>query len=69
MLSPEERHDVHLAVQEELAVIEDRIEHQAGTYPYLCLVQGEPTFCHSPVGPILRYIPPHHGRLGWPTSS
>lgn len=57
-LSQEERYAIRQAVYEDLIEFEDKIMHQAGTYTFLCLLQGEPTFTHAPVGPVLRYIPP-----------
>ncbi len=62
MLTPEEefqiRRDVRRAVYEDLADIEERIAREAGSYNYLCLVGGEPLFCHQPVGRIIRRITP-----------
>jgi hypothetical protein len=56
MLSPEERDEIRREVLHELVEIEDDVSHRAGTYEYLCLVLGEPTFCHHPVGPVIRRI-------------
>lgn len=57
MLSPEERQEIRTEVYHDLIEIEDDVAHRAGSYGYLCLLGGEPTFCHGPVGPVLRYIP------------
>jgi hypothetical protein len=59
MLSPEERYEIDQAVYATMVQIEHQVEHNAGSYGYLCLVQNEPTFCHYPAGPVLRYVPPH----------
>jgi hypothetical protein len=56
MLSPEERDEIRREVYQELVEIEDEISHRAGTYEYLCLVAGEPTFTHSPIGKVIRRI-------------
>ena len=56
MLSLEERDEIRQEVRHELAEIEEEISRHAGTYEYLCLLQGEPTFCHAPVGPVIRRI-------------
>jgi len=57
MLSQDERMEIRQEVYRDVAEIEDDVMHRAGTYTHLCLVWGEPTFAHSAVGPILRYIP------------
>lgn len=57
MLSPEEQEAIRQAVYADMIEIEDLIMRRAGSYHYLCLLQGCPTFTHKPVGPILRYIP------------
>ena len=59
MLSNEESAEIRSAVFREMIDIERRIEHDAGSFPFLCLIEGEPTFCHRPIGPVLRYVPPH----------
>ena len=56
MLSPEERQEILQEVYHELVEIEDEIAHHAGSYEYLCLIWGQPTFCHRPVGPVIRRI-------------
>jgi hypothetical protein len=54
----DEREQVRQMVYAEMVRIEAAVEHNAGSYTYLCQVMGSPAFCHSPVGPVLRYIPP-----------
>ena len=56
MLSPEERDEIRREVYHDLVEIEDEVANRAGTYEYLCLVEGLPTFCHRPVGPVIRRI-------------
>jgi hypothetical protein len=56
MVSPSEREDIRQVVYRELAELEHRISHYAGSYKYLCLVQGGPCFTHTPCGPVLRTI-------------
>lgn len=56
MLSPAERDEIRQEVLHELVEIEDQISHNAGSYEYLCLIGGIPTFTHTPVGPVLRRI-------------
>ena len=56
MLSPEERDDIRREVLNDLIEIEDEIATRAGSYSYLCLIDGAPTFCHTPCGPIIRRI-------------
>ena len=56
MLSLEERDEIRREVLHDLVEIEDEIAHHAGSYEYLCLLQGVPTFTHHPVGPVIRRI-------------
>jgi hypothetical protein len=56
MLSPDDRQAVQQQVYEELAGIEYRISHFAGSFEYLCLVDGHPVFTHQPYGPVIRRI-------------
>lgn len=56
MLSLEEREDIRREVLRELIEIEDRIAHSAGSYEFLCLIAGIPTFTHGPVGKVIRRI-------------
>jgi hypothetical protein len=56
VLSPEEKNEIHQAVYRDLIEIEAEITRHAGSYQYLCLLEGEPTFCHRPVGPVIRHI-------------
>lgn len=56
MLSPAEREEFRQALYQDLIAIEDEISRHAGTYEFLCLLGGAPTFCHSPVGPVIRRV-------------
>ena len=56
MLSPAERDEIRREVYHDLVELEDQISHNAGSYEYLCLVGGIPTFTHTPVGPVIRRI-------------
>lgn len=58
MLSPEERDAIRQEVYHELVEIEEEISHRAGSYEFLCLIDGAPTFTHTPVGPVIRRIVP-----------
>lgn len=63
MLSPEERQEIRSQVHQELAEIEYDVAHNAGSYNYLCEASGLTFFSHTPVGAVLRYIPPAHLRM------
>ena len=56
MLSPFEREEIRQEVYRDVAEIEDEVTRRAGSYRYLCLIDGDPVFTHSPVGRILRRI-------------
>ena len=56
MLSNEERDEIRREVYHGLVEIEDEISYRAGTYEYLCLIDGAPTFTHTPVGRVIRRI-------------
>lgn len=56
MMSPDDHEEVVQTVYQELAAMEYRMAHEAGSYRYLCLIGGSPTFAHSPVGPVLRTL-------------
>jgi hypothetical protein len=56
MLTNEEKDEIRQEVYHELVEIEDEIAHHAGSYEYLCLIDGAPTFTHTPVGPVIRRI-------------
>jgi hypothetical protein len=58
MLTPTEREEIRQLVDTELADIEDQCAH-AGSYHYLCRVNGNHVLTHHPVGRVLRQIPPH----------
>jgi hypothetical protein len=57
MLSLDEKEAIRQAVYADMIEIEDLVMRRAGSYNYLCLLQGCPTFTHAPCGPVLRYIP------------
>lgn len=56
MLSPEEQQEIRLEVHRELADIEYRTTHHAGSYNYLCAYGGLTFFAHKPIGTVLRHI-------------
>lgn len=56
MLSPAERDEIRQEVYQDLIEIEDDVAHRAGSYEYLCLLGGEPTFTHAPCGPVIRRV-------------
>jgi hypothetical protein len=58
MLSPEEMWELRRAVHQELIAIEQEVAHNAGTYRYLCAAGGITFFSHTPVGAVVRSIPP-----------
>jgi hypothetical protein len=61
-LSQDERAEIRAEVYNDLCDIEDQISHRAGSYNFLCLLDGEPTFTHYPVGRVLRAIV-HNGAV------
>ncbi|ABE67830.1 hypothetical protein SEA_YASSIFIED_75 [Mycobacterium phage Yassified] len=58
MMSPEEKWEIKQLVHQELAAIEYEIAHNAGSYRYLCALGGVTFFSHTPVGTVVRSIPP-----------
>lgn len=58
MLSPEELWEIHQVVRAELVAIERDIAHHAGSYRFLCAAGGITFFSHTPVGVVVRSIPP-----------
>jgi hypothetical protein len=56
MMSSGEREDIRQVVYQELVELEHRISHNAGSYRYVCLIQGGPCFTNTPSGPVLRTI-------------
>ena len=57
MLSPEETEEIRQAVYQEMARLHQAATAAAaGSYNFLCLVGGSPTFTHRPVGPVLQQI-------------
>lgn len=58
MLSPEELWEIRQAIHQELVAIEQDIAHHAGSYRFLCAAGGITFFSHTPVGTVLRSIPP-----------
>jgi hypothetical protein len=57
MFTPGEREEIRNFVHQELADIEHKIRHQAGSYNYLCSVGGMTVFSHRPIGSVLHTIP------------
>ena len=60
MLTQEERDEIRRAIYADLIEIEEEITRHAGSYEYLCLLGGEPVFCHRPVGKVIRHLVPVH---------
>lgn len=56
MMSPDDHEEVVQTVYQELAAIEYRIAHESGSYRYMCILGGSPTFTHEPCGPVLRVL-------------
>lgn len=56
MLSPAERDEIRREVYDDLVQIENEVSRRAGSYEYLCLIGGIPTFTHTPCGPVIRRI-------------
>lgn len=56
MLGEIEIEEIRRLIYAEMASIESRIAHQAGSYNYVCCVGGSPCFTHHPVGAVLRTI-------------
>lgn len=57
MLSPAEREEIREFVHQEMAIIETKVRHDAGSYNYLCSVNGLTVFSHHPVGAVIHAIP------------
>ena len=57
MFSLTELHDLRCAVHAECAEIERLARLSAGSYRYLCSLDGNAIYTHHPVGKILREFP------------
>lgn len=57
-MSPAEREEIRNFVHGELAEIEYRCAHNAGSFNYFCSLGGLTFFSHRPVGDVIRQI--HH---------
>jgi hypothetical protein len=61
MLSLEETEQIRQVLYQEMARLHRAVTAaSAGTYNYLCLVGGHPTFTHQPIGTVLQQV--HHGQ-------
>lgn len=60
MFTPGERQEIESFVHQELALIEQKVRDQAGSYNFLCSVGGLTMFTHRPVGAVLRSISHFH---------
>lgn len=59
MFSLEETEQVRQLVYQEMARLNAAVTAaRSGSYNYLCLVAGAPTFTHQPVGPVLQIVRP-----------
>jgi hypothetical protein len=56
MLSESERDEIRREVYSDLADMNDEILRRAGSYRYLCLVDGDLLFTHQPCGRIVRRL-------------
>lgn len=56
MLPPGEREEIRQLIYAELADLENRVVHDAGSYNYVCCLGGAPVFTHNPIGRVLRQI-------------
>lgn len=63
MFSPGEREEIRRFVHAEMADIERRLQRDAGSYNYLCSIDGLTVFTHQPVGAVLHAIA-HPGGKG-----
>ena len=57
MFTRSELHDLRCAVHAECAEIERLTRLSAGSYRYLCSLDGSAIYTHIPVGKILREFP------------
>lgn len=53
MFDRDQRIEIRNLCHEELLLIH-RARMAAGSYRYLCLVDGRPVYCHAPWGTVLR---------------
>lgn len=56
MLSPEERNEIRQEVYRDMADLHDEVCRRAGSYHYLCLVDGDLLFTHQPRGRVVRRL-------------
>jgi hypothetical protein len=56
MFTPAEREEIRQCVHREMAHLEAKLHHDAGSYNYLCSVGGLDVFTHRPLGAVLHTI-------------
>lgn len=56
MFSEYERAEIRLLFYDELIRIHEAMQ-RAGSYHYLCLVNGHPVYSHEPIGKVLWHTP------------
>ena len=57
MFSPQETEEIRRTVYQEMARLHQATAAaSAGSYNFLCLVGGSPTFTHQPIGPVIHHI-------------
>ena len=56
MLAPMEAEEIRQFIYQELAHLQEEVACHAGSYTWLCLVDGCPTFTHSPMGRVIQQI-------------
>jgi hypothetical protein len=56
MFTRDERAEIQMLFYDELVHIHAQMQ-RAGSYRYLCLVNGRPIYAHSPVGKVIWHTP------------
>ena len=56
MFTQEERSEVRMVLYDELVKIHECML-KAGSYHYLCLVDGKPIYSHNPIGKVIWHTP------------
>lgn len=56
MFTNNERAEIRMLFYDELINIHEQMQ-RAGSYRYLCLVDGRPVYSHEPIGKVLWHTP------------
>lgn len=56
MMTRQEQEDVRQILYQELARMHYQMAYCAGSYRYLCIVDGGPVFTHTPIGPVISIL-------------